>query len=82
MTETECECRYELSEAMADFSKTMITVPCEREQCRGYPTLKPLDELLASDTVACRICGATTDLRTPLWRETLRKALESAGKAG
>jgi hypothetical protein len=56
-----------------------ITVPCDSEQCRKS-TLKPLSELIVSDSIACRWCGNPIDITRPYWQATLRKAMNLASK--
>jgi hypothetical protein len=52
----------------------IITVPCET--CRTQ-TLKPLSELVMTDSVICRWCGTVIDLTRPYWREVFREAAEA-----
>ena len=60
---------------VSDLSKVTITVPCDMDQCRKS-TLKPLSELIGSNSVTCRWCGAPIDLTRPYWQAALRKAVE------
>src|ERR1700756_2635852 len=54
-----------------DLSKVSMTVPCKK--CRQN-SLKPLSELVSSDSVACHFCHALIDITRPYWREVIREA--------